>query len=77
MKTIALLFFISRIRGKYSQDYKDRQILETRRMYVNVIGQRPYIRHIPGCRSFFRSKGKAALLRISDGLKSVFICLTQ
>lgn len=31
------------------------------RNYVNAIAQRPYIRHMPGCRSFFHSKGKTAL----------------
>lgn len=43
----------------YSSNYKDRQVLQVVRAYVRAPILRAYIRHMPGCRSFFHSKGKA------------------
>lgn len=42
-----------------SPNYKDHQVPEDVRDYVSAPVLRPYIRHMPGCRSFFHSKGKA------------------
>lgn len=39
-------------------DYNYHHSFPNGRKDVNVIAQRAYIRNIPGCRSFFHSKGK-------------------
>lgn len=47
------------VRLTFSPNYKDRQVPDAVRDYVSAPDPRPYIRHMPGCRSFFHSKGKA------------------
>lgn len=57
------------LNNKGYETTRTRITVKTDATYVNVIVQRPYIRHIPGCRSFFHSKGKNALPSCSRGNK--------